>query len=521
MNSMIQNQHKLSIAEIVSFGICLLFSFLSFGQNTKKNVSTPHNQPLRQMSSLHNSLNFKFLFSLFFISTVALQTVAQTSPLCGIPDTRVFAAQAKKISGTVKTPEKAVDHFLYSGSELHASGIIGFGAAKIEITFDHLVPAGTPLYLRLRSGDKTVAVGGGLTFKPIAENNERGIEASSEHNAIWGVARGGVTYETSFIPSKNLGGLWSSDIQNIPYKGVEITLGTGLAGLGLEAEVFEVYYYKKTQITNDAFCESITDVKNIFSGSKSSITGGETNFTTGVSNEYFAIDGNPETYATLQSGATTLTTIYLDVEFNTPFLKNDLLEIEFSRQSGLEIDFWSSITIQRFLDETPVGATISQGTFLSLFSAGRANVIVPPFDQPFNKVRIAKQLGAGWGANTEIYEISRKVDPKSIIDNALFDETIGYILKKPIDCKGGIRLNNNANDGCTTYRWYDENNAYIGEGFEVDVPDKYAGGTHTFYLQPVRYNCEKLARTAVQFTVNKCTQDQVLSNPTLTSQAKG
>lgn len=626
MNSMIQNQHKLSITEIVSFGVCLLFSFLSFGQNaairtfadqlvkekfeiqnqnylTDQNLETAAlltinpgkaaiiNTPTHQTGTAQiswaaqpnlkgkvvvfrvkanssdsnlSSLKIGYYNGNSHIKTLTTEEAIKTGDyydfiieaentqityvkielktatggfggitavknsvliyglyyreankpapnLCKYPEQRNYASKIDYESGIadvgkLTNKENAVDKNPHTRATLSiAAGF--FGTNKhTDLKWDHMIEPGTPVSIKFGQIDMDATLVKRVEVAGIRDNQVVSDWVLID-DAFFSAFGAGYTDDTTFIPSTGNGRI------AVPYNGIRVKLTIALAGFGVSTDIYGAYYYQDTP-KNQQDCTNLNDVRDLIWGA----TGNAGN---AVKNPQNAIDGNENTaasFSTVLDAGFTGVQHYIETSFETPFLKNDILEVIVSDDKGVKLDFWKNMKIQKKMGEENVGDPITKFSFLSLWGA-RSRIYVPTDDAyaPFDRVRITTSAVVTVASEFYIHEIRRTVDPTKIIDNAELTDEEGYILKKTIDCQGGIRLNNNANDGCTTYKWYDENGDYIGSGFSVDVPKKYSGGTHTFYLQPTRYACETLARIGVTFTVTNCGKDCINSNPTLTS----
>lgn len=436
--------------------------------------------------------------------------------LCKYPEKRVYASSFLFQKESFFDPtefnngENAVDSNPHTKATLKV--LVGaLGSNKhVDLSWNHQVEPGTPAYLKFGQLDMDASLLKKTEVAALVGDQVVSDWVNIDHSFLTAFGAG-YNDEVSFIPTRG-----NKKIA-VGYDGIRVKLTITAVGAGVSTDIYGAYYYKDTP-ENEKDCSTLLDVRDITWGASG-------NSGNSVKNAENAIDGNEDTAASFNSildGGLSRVEHYIETSFVTPFLKNDILEVIVSDDKNIKLDFWKNIKIQKKMRDENVGHVISEFSFLSLWG-GRDKIYVPTDDvyKPFDRVRISTHSAITIASQFYIHEIRRTVDPSKIIDNAVFDGEIGYVLKTPIDCQGGLQLNANAEDGCTTYKWYDENGELIGEGFTVDVPKEYSGSTHTFYLQPTRFECESLGRIGVTFTVTNCGNDCIISNPTLTSYPKG
>lgn len=428
--------------------------------------------------------------------------------MCKYPEKRVYAS-SYTTNGSFSHPGYAVDGNPHTKATLSISASLVETNRHVDLSWNHQVDPGTPAYIKFGQLDVDISLVKRTEVAALVGDQVVSDWVSIDHSFLTAFGAG-YNDEASFIPSRG-----NKKIA-VGYDGIRVKL-TSSFGAGVSTDIYGAYYYKDTP-ENEKNCSTLLDVRDITWGASG-------NSGNAVKNAENAIDGKEDTAASFNSildGGLSRVEHYIETSFVTPFLKNDILEVVVSDDKNIKLDFWKNIKIQKKMRDENVGHVISEFSFLSLWG-GRDKIYVPTDDvyEPFDRVRISTHSAITIASQFYIHEIRRTVDPSKIIDNAVFDGEIGYVLKTPIDCQGGLQLNANAEDGCTTYKWYDENGELIGEGFTVDVPKEYSGGTHTFYLQPTRFECESLGRIGVTFTVTNCGNDCIISNPTLTSYPKG
>lgn len=270
---------------------------------------------------------------------------------------------------------------------------------------------------------------------------------------------------------------------------------SAVAGVLQTAKVYDAYILQPTTTLDCAK----GDILDIIYGVKDIGIGALTT-TVGVENPWNSVDGNPETFAVMFTGAGILAQATEKIIFSTPSLSTDSIKIITSTGASLlNVNLLTGFSIQKYLDDIPVGQPIDNTSDLltvKLFANNtRAAIILAPTTDSYDRIEILYGGVLGVLSTVNIHEVQRVTSTKlpAAID---IDNNITV-------CKGATISLPTPLDACTTFEWYDAPvNGTLIPGTTINTSN-YNAGIKTFYIQPVRNNCRLLTRGAVTVTINE------------------
>lgn len=461
-------------------------------------------------------------------------TVYDTS-LCPPTIERVYAGHSASwgsiITGGVVNSENTIDGNPQTYSTLTTGlGLLGIGTVWQNVNFDHIVPAGTPVTIKLGKQYSLLVLAGGISVQGLDENGGTIGSLKPVQGGLLDLLAADNVVEFTFVPSDKSGPK--------EFKGVRISQGS-LLGLAQMAKVFSVHYTKNVSQFSAEYCQPVADgvhpsVLDVLHGVQD-LGLGVASATASVVNPWNAVDNDPETYATIARGVAVLNAASLTVVFKQQAMPGDKLHIvtEIPGNPILSLELIKGYTVQRYLGEQKVGPELdgtngAQLLSLKLLGLGYSNkykIIVSEIDQPFDRVKISYGSVVGvLGDLTKIYEVS--VAPK--ID-------VGIDIEKEIlaVCKGGI-FTITPTDGCSTYEVFTEeigglplteistNNYRLPNTlpeFQDELPDGAGLGPKysVIYVQTYRNGCLVGRRLPIRLHMNNCS---VKSNLNVTQKIK-
>ncbi|WP_291129062.1 gliding motility-associated C-terminal domain-containing protein [Flavobacterium sp. UBA7682] len=403
------------------------------------------------------------------------------------------------ITGGVFNGSNAIDEDIQSHSTIVTGiGLLGIGTTWQTLQWDDLIPAGTPVNVKLGSNYSGLVALGAYSIVGTKRNSSSVpidigfIQPIS--GSLVDLLSGENVFEYTFVPSNFSG---PQD-----YDGIRIIVGS-VASIAQNVNVYEAYYDKQvSQIT----C-STSDVEDVFYGAYDLGVGVAT-ATVGVDDPYDAVDNSVTTYATMYSGAGILAAADLTISFNTPTLAGDTLEIIMSKPATLlSLSLLSGFSIQMYLGNSPVGLPIDHNSSLlslSLISGDLYALVVQPQTMPYD--RIAIRFGGTVDAFDflRIHEVNRRADTS----------VIGGDTTNTLDvCPGqAVQLTIVPVD-CTTFIWYDAEvgGNVVSTGMSFTVPNNLTSGSHNFYIQPFRFGCAVYDRGRVTLNVGQTAPDTAIT----------
>ncbi len=400
--------------------------------------------------------------------------------ICPGANQRVYATNQSNgttlIGGIVTDGDLAVDGDASTHSTITVGlGVVGLGTTYQDISWGGtVVPAGTPVSIKLGPGSGLLGVASGLTV--VARKNGVNVGTIESIDAtLLSLLSGENVYEYTFIPS--FGGVLQE------YDEIRIMLG-GVLAAGISVDIYEVYYHT----TTDTFTSCDGDILDLFYGVEDLGIGVLTG-TAGVNNPWNVADGDTATYAELSNNISLLAQTSITAVFASPLQGNDQAEIMVSSPStGLSVIALNGLTIQRYYGAYPIGEpiTVNSNTVSINFlgtSDNEAVIIVSAQDGlAYDRIKISLGGVAEILSDLRIHEITRaagfQID--GVQDSVIYWETgdsISYTIQEPTTCTTFVVTDQDGNPLLMT-----------GNTFELPA-NMVEGQTYYFYVQPYRYGC--------------------------------
>jgi len=361
------------------------------------------------------------------------------------------------------------------------------------LAFDKDVPANTPIHIKISLPQASLINLLGLlgsatagTFTSTITNPNTGESTVSGKSQKIDIASNLVDL---------IGGVGTNEIIIIPsttVRGVYFQLGGLLQTLSVvtnNASLFHAYYMGSTP--GDAGCPEPIDILSGITadGGLANIGGG---ITGAVNDPWNAIDDDASlsTYARLFVGAGIANKTYLDALFNVPAKANDsvTMVIQDSANGVLSLasaSVLTSIKIQPYMDNTPVGAAIpldNSGLIkLSLFpgASSKGTITFPVTAGDFNRVEISFQGIAGVSRGLNVFNIAVKVPAPNASAGVTNSTQYAY-------AGNNVVLKANANANGDAINWYTNADGTGGVASTITNP---AVGTYTYYALSSRDGC--------------------------------
>lgn len=380
-------------------------------------------------------------------------------------------------------------------------GLLGIGTTWQTLQWDHTIPAGTPVTIKLGPEYSLLSLAGGISVVGTKRNSlghaiDVGV-LKPVSGELLKLLPGQNIVEYTFVPST------ISGAKN--YDGVRISIGA-LLSVAQNAKVYGAYYH---EVANQMACDG-KDIQDILYGVVDLGIGALTS-TVGVDHAWNVADKDENTFAIMYAGVNVLAATEMTAVFHTPSQVGDTLRIDVSKPgSVLSLALIKGLEIQRYLGNAKVGEPIhSDFNFLDLkiLSNGTARIHVAPQEGVYDRVSI--RLGGVVNVLDflRIHEISRTAATK----------IIGSDLDNSIEVCQGQEISFDIIDDCTTYKWYDaaKGGQVLGQGNTYTIPVHKPAGTYKLYIQPIRYGCENYERTEVTVVVKEGTPADAVLNVTV------
>lgn len=422
------------------------------------------------------------------------------------------------LAGAISNPGYAVNGNVKQGSTLSIGvGLLGLAASTqfLEFTTDgthankRLITANTPVTIKLTLPKEVLGLLSGVeigTFTNLnavsaswpvvlgaghyAGFNSTNRVAAYSGASLLGLLSGAGEFEATIIPGSD-------------YNGVYIKLSGNALSVALTADVFHAYIMENA--SGSISCSAPIDV---LAGVKAgTVVGGIANATGSVTNQWDAIDSDPNSFALISTGAQVLSQVYETTIFNTPSLAGDSVKIILQDPGGtlLDLNLLTGFTIQPYLKNVAAGSPfLSNDIFLSLKllpSSGNKYELTLPVASSYDRIEISMGGVAGALSGLRIYDIKRIIPrPPVLIDNA-------NVSSKSICIGSSAALTINTPQSCTDYRWYKVasggSTVQTGTSYTPALADLVTG-PNIFYVEAQRQGCTESisARTPVTITVN-------------------
>ena len=406
--------------------------------------------------------------------------------------------------GSVNNPSQAAgsnmdDYSLLS--ETVGTSLLGLtGETSQTIRWNTMVPAGTPVTIKLGREYGLTGVSGGIYVQaldgdPIDGDELIGLRQVADANLVSAV-NGINEFTYSFIPV---------DINGVPvaYNGVKISLAS-LLNAEQNVRVYGAYYHETTATLASCTFGAL----DVFSGFESIISGLDVaTGLTSVTDPDFAVDGDLDTYASLNNYVAANVSSKLDITFSAPSIAGDSVAIKLgSPVEELDLTLLQGFSIQRYLGDQEVGEPLEAGSeSILLHTPEDATEQVLSFinDLPFDRIKILS--GGILEAIDEIRIYEVQLIPLVKLDGEQHDDIaeIDYIEICPGD------IIDTPDSSCDQIKFYTEETG----GTEITVEDIAAwapGTTQTVYLQIVRFGCEDgIDRRPIEIRVLGITEELV------------
>ena len=438
--------------------------------------------------------------------TVSVNVIDPTN--CQSLTERVYATAQTSgsiITGGVTNEGNAVDGNPQTFSTITTGlGLLGVGTTWQTLTWPANIVKGTPVSIKLGSEYSAVAVGQNLSVVGTLNGVDIG-PLQSVSGSLLNLLSGDNSFEYTFVPANGAG---PQD-----YNGVRIQ-SASLVSVAQNTKVFDAYYNRSVPTVT---CTP-GDIQDVYYGATDlGLPIGALTATVGVADSWNVADNDVTTFATMYSGVGALAAADLTVAFKTPTIASDTLRIVVSKPGVLlDVNLLTGFSIQRYLGNVAVGAPIQNtSTLLSVrLLPGNTMSMVLVFSQPepYDRVRIRFGGVAGVLDFLRVHTVERVGNTKVVN---------GDINNKVTVCPEGTVTLQIPTDACSTYKWYDSptGGLELTTGVSYTIPGTLAAGIYKFYIQPVRYGCETLARGEVTVEVSATTPEDALTAITLNGAA--
>jgi gliding motility-associated-like protein len=425
---------------------------------------------------------------------------------CQLLAERVYATAQTSgsiITGAVSNGANAVDGNTQTFSTITTGlGLLGVGTTWQNLTWPANIVKGTPVTIKLGSEYSALAVGQNLSVIGTKSGVDIGT-MQSVSGALLNLLSGDNSFEYTFVPANGSG---PQD-----YDGIRIQ-SASLLSVAQNTRVYDAYYTRQVPTIT---CTP-GDIQDVYYGATDLGVGAVT-ATVGVSDAFNVADNDITTFATMYRAVGVLAAADLTVAFKTPSIASDTLRIVVSRPGPLlDLNALAGFSIQRYLGNVAVGAPIENtSSLLSLRvlpGTTLATVLLSSLPEPYDRVRI--RFGGVLGAleGLRVHTVDRVANTKIIG---------GDPNNKVVVCPGATVTLQIPADACSTYRWYDSptGGTVLANGVSYTIPANLPAGIYKYYVQPVRYTCEALARGEVTVEVKASSPEPSLTAITLNGAA--
>ena len=406
------------------------------------------------------------------------------------------------ITGGVSNQNNAIDGNPQTHSTITTGlGLLGIGTTWQTLQWDHTIPAGTPVTIKLGPEYSLLSLAGGISVVGTKRNSlghaiDVGV-LKPVSGALLNLLPGQNIVEYTFVPSTISGAK--------AYDGVRISIGA-LLSVAQNAKVYGAYYH---EVATQLACDG-KDIQDILYGVVDLGIGALT-ATVGVADAWNVADKNPSSYATMFAGVNVLAATEMTTIFHTPSQPGDTLRLDISKPGVvLTLGLIKGMEIQRYLGDAKVGEVIHSDYHLldlRLLNNGSTRILIAPEDGVYDRVRI--RLGGVVNVLDflRVHEVSRTAATK----------IIGSDIDNSIEACQNQELSFEVNDECTTYKWYDaeKDGVVLAVGNKYTIPANLPAGEYKFYIQPIRYGCENYDRTLVTVIVKEGVPAEAVLNVTV------
>ncbi|MEC4113436.1 DUF11 domain-containing protein [Myroides pelagicus] len=431
------------------------------------------------------------------------------------------------ITGGVTAKENAIDNNPTTHSRIVTGvGLLGIGTTWQNINFDHVVPKGTPVTIKLGKEYSGLMLAGGLSVQGLDEKGNVIGSLKPVAGGLLDLLSADNVNEFTFVPSNSKG---PQD-----YKGVRITQGS-LLGVAQIAKVYSVFYTKLGSVSCQAVIPNIhKTVEDVYHG-VGDIGLGVASSVSGVYNPWRAVDNDPDSYATISRVLGVANQAHMTVVFKQQTMPTDELHIitEIPGNPVLSLELIKGYKVQRYLGNKKVGPEIegSKTNFIDLKLLGinyknRYKFVVQAYNEPYDRVKITyTTLVSVIGDFVNIYDVNivPKVDPGYEPGKESKDMCFGGVLQlSRIDACSDYEVFKSEADttpltktGNMSFRLPNDLETIDLEIEENGVPKQVT--YHVVYVQVYRNGCEAGARVPVYLDMKNCS---VKSNLNITQKIK-
>ena len=288
--------------------------------------------------------------------------------------------------------------------------LLGIGTTWQDLKFDSVIPAGTPVTVKLGQEYSVLQLIGAISLRSIDDQgNALGNLIGVGETDILNALVGDNVFEFTFIPKDSQG-------NPIPYSGVRVHLGSVL-GVGNSINVFGAYIDERIAVSSSACEENIivhgaavednlnstltlnSSVGDVMWGVEDIGIGAATALS-GVVYPYLAVDNDINTYAYVNQAASLLNAQTLTVKFKEIARPGDKIRIILGKSDAnvLNLSLLGDFSIQKYLGDVEVGEPLTPSDFsiidLNLLGLlGQNNnykfaIIMNESNLPFDRVKI-------------------------------------------------------------------------------------------------------------------------------------
>lgn len=428
---------------------------------------------------------------------------------------RVYATKSSSwgsiITGGVSHKDNAVDGNPKTHSTITTGvGLLGIGTTWQNIYFDHEVPAGTPVTIKLGKEYSGVMLAGGLSVQGLDHSGKTIGGLQTVAGGLLDLLVADNVVEFTFVPSERSGPK--------AYHGVRVSQGA-LVSVAQNAKVYGAYYSRPA--TGQISCEPVvSDVKpyvqDVLYGVED-LSLGVASSLASVINPWNAVDGNMTTATIMNRAVSALNFATLTIVFKDQVMPTDEIQLtmEDPSSTGLSLDLITGYRFQRYNGNIAVGEPIEGLNVLDLrlltFTNDKIGLIVGSFDEPYDRIKISfgSLVQLNLGDQVKIYDVS-------VIPALDYGQIDGEDFEI---CAGGdLELENQ--DDCTIYEVYTTeagtDKLTTTDGFTFQLPTDVNPGENKFYVQAIREGCPIGSRQEIKVIVNPApVLEQILINGNL------
>lgn len=370
------------------------------------------------------------------------------------------------LPGTITNKANAVDQNPRTYSTLSVTvGALNQILATQFLDFERIIPAGTPVTIKLSLPASSLGLIDNFRIQPyINLNRGGGVLGVGDY---WRANAAGQGFNGSNLLNL-LSGKGSVEFTVMPtsnFEGIWIELGS-LLGVAINMDVFHAYILEDAVLPCDEKDKAIDILHGVRAGGASLA-----NATGSVTNPWNAVDGDPNTFTLINTGAQVLSEVYHTTIFQTPSRPHQVANIVLQKEGGglLDLDLLNEFVIQPYLGSTAVGAPLSNSTLLSLRllpGTGDIYELSVPVAGSFDRIEIKMGGVANVLNSLRVYEVSR------LPELPILDEGSSPVGSDKDICKGDSAVLSAAAPSGATIKWYTQEygGSIQGEGNQFTTP---------------------------------------------------